>query len=407
MHWLNATICSRGTGLSGALVAALLRSAGSGRRRPGCRPGHPPATSSGGEPASRCHGSASRLWRLALGTLPAALILVQIASGMTRRLEADSDTTRSEVTDMAGRKVKIPRQIRSIATLGPVPVLNGFLFAFGEGGKIVNGLPDFARSPRYKYQGVFAPTLATKPKMQGNNREPNLEELLKSSPDLVLTMDRESIEPLERNGLAVVYLSWRQPEDVKRLMRLLGEVLNKRSSAEQYCRYFDQTVARVRHTVGSLAPGKRPKVLFCSLKSLTQQHLIAEWWIDTAGGVSVTNNGRTTESFTFSLEQMLFWDPDILIVATPDDLKEIYRDPRYGKMKAVTAHRVYVAPIAAHLWANRSVEQPLTLLWAAKTFYPQQFKGMDLHREVRRFYEKFFHYRLSDRQVTEILNGIP
>ena len=220
-------------------------------------------------------------------------------------------------------------------------------------------------------------------------------------------MDRESVEPLERNGLAVVFLSWRQPEDVKRLMRLLGEVLNKRTTAEAYCRYFDQTVDRIRHTISRIALEKRPKVLFCSLRSLTQQHLIAEWWIETAGGISVTNNGRKTESYSFSLEQMLVWDPDILIVAAPEDLKEIYRDNRYRKMKAVISHKVYVAPAAAHLWANRTVEQPLTLLWAAKTFYPREFAGMDLPKEVSGFYGRFFHYRLSTGQVTEILNGTP
>src|SRR5262249_54151223 len=98
--------------------------------------------------------------------------------------------TQRQIVDMAGRKVALPVQIRKIATIGPVPVLNGFIFAFGEGREIVNGLPDFARVPRYRYQTIFEPSLASKPKMQAGGREPDVEELLKASPDVIFTMDR-------------------------------------------------------------------------------------------------------------------------------------------------------------------------------------------------------------------------
>ena len=53
--------------------------------------------------------------------------------------------------------------------------------------------------------------------------------------------------------------------------------------------------------------------------TLTQPRLIAEWWIPAAGGISVTNDGRTAESKTFSLEQLIAWDPDILIVTEPKE----------------------------------------------------------------------------------------
>ena len=76
------------------------------------------------------------------------------------------------VIDMAGRRVTLPGQVKRIVTLGPVPVLNSFIFALGEGEKIVNGLPgSFARSPRYRYQTLFAPSLAHEPDLQGNPRQ--------------------------------------------------------------------------------------------------------------------------------------------------------------------------------------------------------------------------------------------
>ena len=64
-----------------------------------------------------------------------------------------------------------------------------------------------------------------------------------------------------------------------------------------------------------------------------------------------------------------------------------------------------MAPMGAHTWANRTIEQPLTVLWAAKTFYPDEFKDLDLEKEVKNFYSKFFKFILSDTQVKEILSG--
>lgn len=308
---------------------------------------------------------------------------------------------------MAGRRVLVPRTVERVATLGPVPVINSFVFLFGRGPAIVNGLPEFARNGRFRFQTVFAPSLLREPSMQGPGREPDLEALLLAAPDVVFTMDRESIAPLERRGLRTVYLCWRQPEDVQRLIRLMGEVFGQRDRAEDYLRYFSATLERVRAGVRAIPPARRPRVLYCNVRRLTQEHLIAEWWIATAGGLSVTDNGRSAEAFTFSLEQMLAWDPDILIVSGWDDLKELYRDSRFSRMKAVRRHRVFVAPIGAHLWANRTSEQPLMLLWAARVISPKAFPALDLVQEARAFYARYFNYRMSPEEAREILNGTP
>jgi iron complex transport system substrate-binding protein len=340
--------------------------------------------------------------------LSTALLLVFGTCGAAQNEQAVGKAEgKRYVTDMAGRRVALPGQVKRIVTLGPVPVLNSFIFTLGEGEKIVNGLPlSFARSPRYRYQTLFAPSLAHEPDVQGNaGGRPDLEALLKARPDVIFTMDLQTTDVLERNGFAAVFLSWRQPEDVKGLMRLVGEVLNRQDGAAEYIRYFDDTVKRVGEVVSRVPQGKRPRVLLCTVRTLTQPHLIAEWWIETAGGTSVTNNGRSMESFTFSLEQMLAWNPDILLVSGPEDLKEVYEDRRFLAIKAVKSRRIYVAPCAAHLWANRTAEQPLTVLWAAKIFHPELFKNLDLIKEMQYFYGRFFHYRMSDGEAREILNG--
>lgn len=49
----------------------------------------------------------------------------------------------------------------------------------------------------------------------------NVETILLARPDVVLTMHREA------RGVPTIFLAWREPEDVKACMTLLGEVFAK------------------------------------------------------------------------------------------------------------------------------------------------------------------------------------
>jgi len=308
------------------------------------------------------------------------------------------------VIDMARRHVSLPARIDRVVTLGSLPVLNSFVFTMGEGRTLVNGLADFAR-PHWKYQTLFAPNLVGAPTLQLPNREPNVEAILLARPDVVLTMQRESVGPLEARGVKVVFLAWRKPEDVKACMTILGEVFGKPEVAARYRRYFDATLERVAEALRPVTAAERPRVLYLQPGTLTQPRLIAEWWIPAAGGISVTDDGRTAESRTFSLEQVLLWDPDILIVTDPKDVTLVANDRLFRQLKAVQGGRVHVVPVGAHTWSNRTAEQPLTVLWAAKTFHPARFPALDLAAETASFYREFFGYTLSEAEVREILSG--
>lgn len=308
------------------------------------------------------------------------------------------------VTDMARRRVTLPPRIERVVTLGSLPVINSFVFTMGEGRRIVNGLADFAK-PHWKYQIVFAPQLAGQPTLQQPNREPNLEALLAARPDVVLTMHRESLDRLAALSIPVVYLAWREPEDVKACMTLLGQVFGKPEVALRYERWFDATLARVQDGLRGAAVEQRPRVLYLQPETLTQPRLIAEWWIPAAGGVSVSADGRQTESRSFTFEQVLLWNPDILLLSSPAALQRVRQERAFAALKAVRSGQLHLVPVGAHTWSNRTAEQPLTVLWGAKTFHPARFASLNLGDETRRFYRDFFGHNLTEAELAEILSG--
>jgi len=299
----------------------------------------------------------------------------------------------------------VPDKVTRVATVGPVPVINSFVFALGEAGSIVNGLPSNLGGSGWSVQYLAAPGLEKRPVLQGGQGDPSVEMILALAPDVVLSMDLRTVKALESVGIPVLYLSWRQPDDIKSVIRLLGNLYGKSDAAESYCRYFDATLARVAARTASQPESQRPRVLFANLPRLTQPHLIAEWWIAMAGGRSVTSDDRTAESLTFSLEQLLAWNPEIIIVGTPSEIAYAYAEPRFADLKAVRDKRIYAIPRGAHVWGNRTVEQPLTVLWAAKIIHPELFADLVLEREISTFYADFFRISPDPKTVEKILAG--
>jgi iron complex transport system substrate-binding protein len=218
-------------------------------------------------------------------------------------------------------------------------------------------------------------------------------------------MDRPTIDLLQRTKVPAIFLAWRQPDDVKAAMRLLGTLYDKPDAAEAYCRYFDATLAKVGARVEGLADDRRPRVLYGSLKRLAQPHRIAEWWIAKAGGRSVTDDGRSVEAFNFSMEQVVHWNPEVIIVSAAGEVADAYADARLASVSAIKNRRVYAVPMGVHTWGNRTIEQPLTILWAAKLFHPDLFSDVTMRNEVRSFYASFFKTSLGDDDINMILEG--
>ncbi|WP_286878915.1 ABC transporter substrate-binding protein [Methanoculleus sp. UBA413] len=332
------------------------------------------------------------------------IALLAFTCGCTGQGQA-TDSETKVITDMAGREVVVPKNIDGIVTIGSVPVLNSFMFVMGQGDKIANGLPDsFVKQGRWKYQYVISPDLKNKPSIQPTTGDINLEELMKINPDVAFTMSMPSVEALDKNSIPVIYLAWTDAEDVKNLMLLLGEVFDEQERAERYIRYFDETTARPGKVVASIPDGQRPKVLFCNYKSMSTGLKIDEWFIEKAGGIAVSKTDRVEESMTFDLEQLLAWDPDVIILNS-QEIALVQNDTRLSGVSAVKNGNVYVAPMGAHYWAHRTSETPLMVLWTAKTIYPEQFKDLDMEAEVMAFYKEFFGCEITRDQAAEILSG--
>jgi iron complex transport system substrate-binding protein len=105
-----------------------------------------------------------------------------------------------------------------------------------------------------------------------------------------------------------------------------------------------------------------------------------------------------------SMEQLLKWNPDEIIVDGNLKKSKVAKNPSWNQLKAVKDNKVFVSPSGVFSWARLGTESALQLLWMAKNIYPQKFQDIDIAKETKYFYKNFFEYELKDNEVKEILN---
>ena len=106
------------------------------------------------------------------------------------------------------------------------------------------------------------------------------------------------------------------------------------------------------------------------------------------------------------MEQVIAWDPDVILVENPGFYAAVGTDPVWQEITAVKTGRVYLTPRTAFCWFDRppGINRIIGIPWTAKTLYPDLFRDMDLESLVREYHEIFLHVSLSDDQIHQILN---
>ena len=355
-------------------------------------------------------------WRRSYKSLPFAVLLSGIglisavAATPAARPTAPGAAATREITDAAGRHVAIPAVVSRVAD--PWPANNAIVLMLGGADKLV---ATSAQARRQPWLRKLFPRIDQVPAAFGAAGDVNIETLIGARPDVILMAyggtPPKWLDAMAAYHIPVVLMPNDSLEGLKTTVRMTGEVLGERESriARQYLSYFDDNVRRVTQITGKLPDSARPRVLHTAsagILTVDGRQSVIDDWIRIAGGVNaadVVGLGRPV-----TMEQVVAWNPDVIIVGTAPNQRNrqaILDDPRWSQIKAVRDGKVLVNPSGAYLWDRHSAEAALQVLWAAKQLHPAQFAALDVNRETRQFYARFFHYRLTDSDLTSIMNA--
>jgi iron complex transport system substrate-binding protein len=309
---------------------------------------------------------------------------------------------------MSGRSVRLPVDVTRVAT--DYPALDATMLLLGDANRIVATStgpgplfdkvdPSFAQVPT-----PFSPLLTSV----------NVEALLATHPQVVFISPASSalLPTLQRAGIPVVeFATFDSPSQLEAGVNLVAQVLGggAPARARKFDSYYDANIARVVAVTSQIPKAQRPTAYYTAANPLQTegQNSIVDAWMSEAGvqNVAALHGINTAPAFaTVTLEDVVNWNPAIIVCRGADTRQAILSSSQYRTIAAVRNHRVYVNPSGVYVWSVRSAESALEPLWAAKTFYPDRFRNLNLTSAVKDFYAQFYDYKLSDAQVRAILN---
>jgi iron complex transport system substrate-binding protein len=254
---------------------------------------------------------------------------------------------------------------------------------------------------------VFFPEFVDVPSI-GTGWNPNVEEILALSPDVVLLFGRGGVsdldsveEVLESANITVLRFKLQTPEIYREEVETLGYVFG-RDEAEEYLDWHGEILNCIEEIVDVISEDDKPNVYFAPTFNEGEYYIYrSHAYIETAGGRDIFAD-QPGNYMSINPEAIIALDPDIIIrvaswtaggydlaASNTSDLEEarneILSQPELQNLNAVKDGRVYV--IADHLVAffpASGCRQIIQLAYQAKWFHPELFEDLDpkaIHQE--------------------------
>lgn len=343
------------------------------------------------------------------------LILSGIAAGCDnshKNNQPDKSKSGDTITviDCIGRKVSLPAYPQRIACL--CPESGHALAMFGKGDKIVAAVDGMQRDLLLLEMYPHIKDLPL-PKSSGVI---NIEELAKCKPDVVLVKgdtanNQAEVAKLNKVGIPFLVVQSNNMQEQQQCMAMIGEMVGASDQARQYINYYQKCLQRVADKVGDIPEKERVRVYHSlneATRTSTRGSLPADW-IQAAGAINVALDRELKlyeGKYYASLEQILLWNPDVILVNDSNVVGYIMENEQWRPIKAVREERVLALPNGISRWGHfSSLETPLAVMWTAKTLYPDKFLDIDMVAETKYFYREFFRMDLSDETVHMVLSG--
>jgi iron complex transport system substrate-binding protein len=314
------------------------------------------------------------------------------------------------VTDAAGRSVAVPERVARVFPAGPPAAI--LLYTLAP--DLLIGWPR-ANSPEER--AFLLPDVGARPevgRLTGRGNTANLETVLALKPDLIL--DLGYVDPTyisladrvqQQTGIPYALLDGHFDKAAV-TYRTLGALVGRRDEAEKLARYTKDTLRTITQRIDDIPASERPRVYYARGPRGLETALGGSINVETIEFLGARNvaGERRGGLAQVSLEQVLSWNPDVIVTIDRQFAQSVRTDPTWAEAAAVKDGKVYLAPKQPFGWVDfpPSINRLIGLWWLAKIFYPARIPE-NLRSLTREFYTTFYHVTPSEDQITQILGG--
>ncbi len=250
-------------------------------------------------------------------------------------------------------------------------------------------------------------------RITGRGNSANLESVIALKPDLILDVGstsgtfRSLAERVqEQTGIPYALLDGRF-DAIASTYKNLGELTRRQSEAEVLAKYAEDTLNTVLGRIAPIPPSTRPRVYYARGPRGLVTGLGGSINVETIEMLAQNVAGGSKGGLAnVSIEQVLVWNPDVIVTIDQDFAATVGSDPAWSAIKAVREGRVHLSPKMPFGWVDfpPSVNRLIGLRWLARILYPDKFLE-DMRTLTRDFYTIFYHRTPSDAQIDYVLAG--
>lgn len=290
------------------------------------------------------------------------------------------------VTDQRGATISLAGPARRIVTL-PMPAAS-LLVAVDQGAEHLVGMHDASWvAMKDGIMGeMFPEALQIAHDIAGQDFAPNVESVVGLEPDLVIQWGERGddvIAPLENAGLQVAGLTYGGQEELTAWITFFATILGKPERGAELNTRMEQDLQTMR-AFGEARRAGGPRILyfnrFAEGLKVAGNETYNDFYIDLIGGTNVASgDGGAPGSGMVEVdrEQVLAWDPDIVLLGNFDDAlpQDLYSDQVWAGLSAVRTQQVYKVPLGGYRWDPPSQESPLMWRWLSQLAFPDNLTG--------------------------------
>jgi iron complex transport system substrate-binding protein len=323
----------------------------------------------------------------------AALILLAAPTGFAGQAGGPN-----KVIDNLGRTVVLPAKVERIISLEPE--ITRIIVALGAGKRLV-GIDFFLRNHDRLFPLVFPPS-GLLPVVSNQGQDLNYEEAIRLRPDILFSSPSEfrMTESIERKMKrpVVALASMGKFRDLLAEIETLGRILGREERAAELVTFFRSRMGSVRGIGPDEAADAGPSVYLSFWGSLLRTPISYEP-VEAAGGKNLASrllpSYLGTAGATVSIEQILLWDPEVILVQgnyPPAErqvtVEGILADARLASVRAVRDGHVHYTFGFWYWWDPALVLVEAAYL--ARLFHPGRFPNFDLTREGDAIFKEFY-----------------
>lgn len=364
-------------------------------------------------------GNAGETQQTAVETTAAATADTTAASQETDKADsaagdkaAQAEGTRI-ITDSAGREVEIPSEITKIAPSGPLAQI--VLYTVSPD-KLAGLAADFSNEAKQyideKYWGL--PKFG---QFYGKNASLNMEALIAEAPDVIIDVGeakktvKEDMDALqEQLNIPVIFVEATLPT-MADAYEMLGDITGEKEQAGKLADYCRAEIGKADQNAAAIADADRKSVYFglgedglhTNAKGSIHADVIDRIGAVNAADVEAVSSGGGSE---VSFEQVLLWNPDLIIVDSQKLYDTLTADPMWQELDAVKNGKIFKIPTAPYSFMSSppSVNRMIGIEWLGSLVYPEIYTS-DIREEVKNFYQLFYHIDVTDEKLEVILKG--